>query len=73
VEAFGPDILRGDGEIDRKALAGRVFSNAGERERLNAIVHPYVAKVMFDEAERALAERGDTIAVFDVPLLFEAG
>lgn len=72
VEAFGADLMTGDGELDRKALARRVFASESQRERLNAIVHPRVARRL--EEEEALARsHGEPAVVLDVPLLFEAG
>jgi len=39
VERFGPDVLDGDGRLDRPALAALVFEDAAARADLNAIVH----------------------------------
>jgi dephospho-CoA kinase len=70
VEAFGPGILTADGALDRAALGAIVFSDAPARQRLNAIVHPLVREWMADRLREAV-ERGDEVAVLDVPLLFE--
>lgn len=64
-----PQVVR-DGTLDRFALAGIVFDDPRERERLNAIVHPEVRRLAA-ERERDAAP-GQTI-VQVVPLLFEAG
>lgn len=73
VEAFGREILRADGTIDRKHLGEIVFANEAKRLALNEIIHPYVIGELFSRAERErTGERGD-IAVFEVPLLFESG
>lgn len=37
---FGTDYFRGDGSLDRAALAARIFADPDARKRLNAIVHP---------------------------------
>lgn len=42
VELAGPEVLTPDGNIDRKALAARVFSNPEKLQGLNAIIHPRV-------------------------------
>ncbi|HEY63165.1 MAG TPA: dephospho-CoA kinase [Caldilineae bacterium] len=42
IEAFGPDILREDGSVDRRKLAEIVFSDPAKLARLEAIVHPAV-------------------------------
>ena len=71
VQAFGREILRPDGSIDRAALANRAFpERIGE---LNAIVHPAVIEAQnrwMAEAEKA-DPRG--VAVVEAALLIEAG
>ena len=42
VELVGPEVLTSEGTIDRKALAGKVFSNPEKLHGLNAIIHPRV-------------------------------
>ena len=55
VAEFGERVLRADGELDRPALAGVVFGDAGARSRLNAIVHPLV-RVRRLEEHRGMPE-----------------
>ncbi|KZE48817.1 dephospho-CoA kinase [Brevibacillus parabrevis] len=71
VRHFGRDILLEDGQIDRKGLGEIVFSDESERQKLNAIVHPEVRRVMREEAEAAEANGAD-IVFMDIPLLFES-
>jgi dephospho-CoA kinase len=71
VRHFGREILLEDGQIDRKKLAEVVFSDETERQKLNAIVHPEVRRVMREEAEAAEAG-GAEIVFMDIPLLFES-
>jgi len=42
--AFGGGLILPDGTLDRKALAARAFSSAGELSRLEALVHPAVLR-----------------------------
>ena len=72
VAEFGKDILGPDGEIDRKLLGARVFSDAAARERLNQIVHP---KIRDEEGRRvaAMAESGVGAVVTEAALLIETG
>ena len=72
VSAFGDAIVREDGSIDRKALAGIVFSDDHARKTLNGIIHPYVHRTIHSETERARAAHARLI-VWDIPLLFETG
>jgi dephospho-CoA kinase len=70
--AFGPSIVGADGRIDRRALGAIVFSDAGARERLNAIVHPQI----FEEEMRtvaAMAPAPEDVVVTDATLLVEGG
>jgi dephospho-CoA kinase len=69
-EAFGPEVLRADGSLDRAALASVVFADEERRKRLNAIVHPRVRAWM---AERAAAAPEGSVVVQDIPLLVEGG
>lgn len=72
VAAFGPQVLRPDGELDREAVGRIVFADPEQLARLNAIVHPLVGERT--AAETAAAEAsGARIAVYDVPLLVENG
>ena len=69
--AFGDDLLREDGSLDRALLASRVFGGEGADERvarLNAITHPVI------EARAWSILRGapeGSLAVYDIPLLIE--
>jgi dephospho-CoA kinase len=65
---FGPDVLQPDGALDRAALAGRVFGDAGARRRLEGIVHPLVGQ---RTGELLAAAPPDAVVVHDVPLLVE--
>ena len=69
-EAFPGTIT--DGNVDRTKLAARVLGDAAALKRLEDIVHPLV-----HEAERRLLaeaqERGEKVALLDIPLLFETG
>ncbi len=73
-DAFGPDVLRQDGSLDRERLGEIVFADPGLREKLNAIVHPLVREWMA-AAERAAVQAAPPpgpVVVHDVPLLAES-
>ena len=72
IEEFGPEILGDNGQIVRSKLAEMVFHNDDARKRLERIVHPRVFESMSRE-QAALKDKGAEAAVWDVPLLFEAG
>ena len=71
-EAFGVDILRSDGTLDRQLLASRAFASPEATERLNVITHPAIMAAIKQQLED-LADAGHPLAVLDAPLLFEAG
>lgn len=68
VAEFGEGVLAGDGSLDRAALAGLVFADAGRRRALEAITHPRIAA---RTAELAAAAPPGSVLVHDVPLLVE--
>jgi dephospho-CoA kinase len=70
VAAFGPDVLRSDGALDRPALGRIVFADPAARARLERIVHP---RVRARSAEIVASADPDAVVVNDVPLLVESG
>jgi len=72
VARFGEGVLLPDGTLDRKKLAARVFGNDEDRRDLNRITHPRVGE-RFAELTAELASRGEPLACYEVPLLFEVG
>ncbi len=73
VEAFGEQVLRPDGSLDREALGRVVFADPAQRARLNAIVHPLVGAATAERFAAAEAADPDAVVVHDVPLLVEVG
>ncbi|WP_062466269.1 dephospho-CoA kinase [Demequina maris] len=71
VSEFGDRVIK-DEALDRRALAGIVFHDQSARERLNAIVHPYVY-AMGAAADRQARRDGVKVIVHDIPLLLESG
>ena len=71
VETFGRRVVAEDGEIDRARLARMVFAEPQDRERLEAIVHPEVARLLHEELQPY--RDTDRVVVYAVPLLVENG
>jgi dephospho-CoA kinase len=73
VQEFGGDILMENGQIDRRALAARVFGAPDRLARLNALVHPPVVR----REDRLIAEfaarEPHGIAVVEAAILIETG
>ena len=71
-KAFGRDIVRENGTLDRRMLANRAFANAEATETLNRITHPVIFNRLRDEIAKC-RESGKRNIVLDAPTLFEAG
>lgn len=71
IDAFGPGVVSPDGDLDRSALAARIFSDPTQKATLEAIVHPDVARRFSDQVEAFRAT--DRIVVYVTPLLVELG
>lgn len=68
---FGEDIIKENGELDRKLLAARAFATKEKQEKLNSLMHPEIIRIATERCLDAL-EGGAAAAVIDAPLLFEA-
>ena len=77
VAAFGADIVGDDGEIDRKKLAGVLFSDPGTKaakfETLNGIVWPRIAEMVKEEKLRLKRDENANFVVVEAAILLEAG
>ena len=68
VKKLFPDAVKGEPPaLDRAVLAAEVFADGKKRAALNELAHPLIMKEMFEEA------KGERVAFFEVPLLFEGG
>jgi len=66
---FGDDFATADGALDRAKMRALVFTDAGARARLEAILHPRIREAT---AAAAAIATGDYV-VYVVPLLIESG
>ena len=66
-EAFGPEVRRADGRIDRAALGGLVFGDAERLRQLEALLHPAVRA----EIARRVAAAGDRVVMIEAIKLLE--
>lgn len=66
---WGSGVLDSEGEIDRGAVAERIFNSDEERRWLEGLVHPRV----FASWEEAFASAPKERWAVEVPLLFERG
>lgn len=68
-ESFGNDIIKENGELDRKLLAHRAFASKEGAALLNSVTHKYI---VLEIENRIKSSKNDNI-IIDAPLLFEAG
>ncbi|NCT96763.1 MAG: dephospho-CoA kinase [Comamonadaceae bacterium] len=67
-DGFGPDFIDSDGALHRARMRELVFADPDARQRLEAIVHPIVAR----EIALRVTLSNKVCVVFDVPLLAES-
>jgi dephospho-CoA kinase len=68
IKNFGKESYR-DGELDRKYLAGIVFSNKEKLDLLNSLTHP----VTIQDAEQWMNRQTTPYIIKEAALLFESG
>ena len=71
VAAFGDEVVS-DGQIDRRALGGKVFGDPTQLKRLTDIVWPEILDLAKADIGAAKA-RGETIVILEAAVLLEAG
>ncbi|HEX9639456.1 MAG TPA: dephospho-CoA kinase [Acidobacteriota bacterium] len=72
-QAFGPDLLQSDGQLDRARLGARVFRDPASRRRLEAILHPRIFALQEQFLTDARAAGRFAVAMIDAALMFETG
>ncbi len=70
IDAFGPELLTAEGDLDRAAMGAIVFNDEAKRKVLESIVHPLVFE-RYAELEGATGP--DDVVIHDIPLLAESG
>ncbi|MCA1982553.1 dephospho-CoA kinase [Nocardioides nematodiphilus] len=70
VEAFGPEVLTADGQMDRPKVGSIVFADPEKRQVLEGIIWPLVGA---RTAALVDAAGPDALIVHDIPLLVETG
>ena len=73
VEWFGQRLRGPDGRIRRAALAEVVFGDAGQRARVEALLHPRIERRRRGLIESYRRDPDVRAIVIDSPLLFESG
>jgi dephospho-CoA kinase len=73
VDAFGREILREDGALDRVRLGKIVFADEEKRQLLNSILHPFIITAQDSQIRRWEKEDSNGIAIVDAALMIESG
>ena len=71
VATFGKDVVGDDGEIDRRALGGKVFGSPEQLKRLTDIAWPGILAMAKAEIEQA-RNSGASFVVLEAAVLLEA-
>ena len=70
---FGDDLADASGRIDRAKLGSLVFANLTKLAKLNAILHPRVAEIVFRQFDQWEQNGVRDAAFVEAALLIEAG
>lgn len=73
VELLGTDILQEDGEINKSAMASKIFADEELLERVNRIVHPQVRIYLENRVKEARESNEVELMFIEAALLIEAG
>jgi dephospho-CoA kinase len=68
---WGDEVLRPDGEINRRLIGAKVFADPAERSRLEQLLHPRVNAARERAMSAAAADPHVRAFIWDTPLLFE--
>ncbi len=71
-QTFGAEFLCPDGSLDRNKMRSKVFSDAGLKAKLEAILHPLIRQELDRQIAQSITASGARYqyAVAEIPLLF---
>ncbi len=70
---FGKKTFQPDGTLNRPVLGKIVFGSSAKLKKLNAIVHPRVAREQTKLTRSIETQEPQTVVIYDAPVLIEAG
>ena len=73
VREFGDGVLSPDRSLDRAKIGAIVFGDEAKREKLNAILHPFIIAKQDEIMRQWERETPDAMAVIDAALMIESG
>lgn len=72
VSHFGEQVINEYGQVDKRTIREIIFHDEDERQWINSVTHPILLNCTRQFLVDA-QERGEKVAVLEIPLLFEAG
>ncbi|WP_163325350.1 dephospho-CoA kinase [Draconibacterium mangrovi] len=69
IDWYGPDIYSPNGTIDRKKLAGIIFTDSTQLKKVNELIHPVVRQEFMIWADK----QSSPYVVHEAAILFESG
>ena len=73
VQLLGQDVTAADGQIDRAAMADKIFAKPELLEQVNEIIHPAVKEFLLERLEHAKKAGTAELFFVEAALLIECG
>ena len=73
IDAFGEEVLKSDGSLNRARLGEIVFADEAKRQQLNSILHPFIIAAQDAQLRELELQDPKDIAVVDAALMIESG
>ena len=73
IKLLGQDIVCVDGQIDKAAMAGKIFASPKLLEQVNGIIHPAVKEFLLERLEKAKTAGETALFFVEAALLIEGG
>ena len=70
---WGAMVFSPNGDVDRSAVARKIFTRAEDRRKLEQLLHPYANQVRERQMQAAASDPQIKAFVWDTPLLMETG
>lgn len=72
-DAFGEEVVKPDGSMDRERVGAIIFGNNDKRQQINSILHPYIIERQDEILNTWEQEDPGGIGIVDAALMIESG
>lgn len=72
-QVFGEHFVTEEGQLNRKAMRDKVFTDISARTKLEAITHPLIQKSLGEALQKAFERTGPHRFFYEAALIFETG